>query len=123
MKTKIVAAILAASLLAGCASVPQQDQPVIDTKGVDPAKYAQDSADCNKFAGVEDPTKRAMTGAVAGAIIGGILGVIIAGPRGAAFGAELGGLHGGVGGGAAGMVRQRMIVYNCMIGRGYHVIG
>ncbi len=44
---RILAAVMTASLLAGCSSY---SQPVVDTKGVDQSRYSQDNYDCEQNA-------------------------------------------------------------------------
>ena len=96
---------------------------MIDTKGVDPAQYERDVAECQTFARQISQEQSAANGAVAGAILGLIVG--------AAFGLRNSNLGAVVAGGAAGGaarsaqyagMTQIQIIGRCMAGRGYSVL-
>lgn len=118
---RLVALPLLAAML-GCAS-----DPVIDTKGVDPARYQADLAECREYAdqvGVAgDAAGGGLFGGAAGAAIGAAIGAVTGNPAtGAAVGAAGGGTSGVIGGGARGVSKKDTVVRNCLRGRGYHVL-
>ncbi len=111
-----------ASALGACAS-----DPVIDTRGVDPAAYQADLADCRKYADEVSVAGNAagggLFGGAAGAAIGAAIGAVTGNPgMGAAVGAAGGGTSGAIGGGARGAGKKDKIVRNCLRGRGYSVL-
>lgn len=117
-------ALVPALALAACA---RSYEPVIDTRGVDPAQYQADLADCRAYADQVDPLAEAGGGALIGGAIGAVLGAIggaFSGDAGtgAAIGAAVGGAGGGISGGADGVSGQREVIRNCMSGRGYSVL-
>jgi len=116
MKSAIPVTVLAL-LLAGCAS---SRGPIIDTKGVDMAKYEQDLVECESFADGVNPAEGAARGAAAGGAVGAMTGAIGGGNvgRGAGVGAVLGGAQSAQMG-----VRERNdVVKRCLRGRGYSVL-
>lgn len=101
--------------------------PIIDTKGVDPARYQADLADCRNYADqVSVPGNAAgggLFGGAAGAAIGAAVGAVTGNPgAGAAVGAAGGGTSGAIGGTARGVSKQDRVVRNCLRGRGYSVL-
>jgi len=125
---KLIAIALTACLLSGCAADMQNGPngvtfnyvPVIDTQGLNPETYNRDLAECNTYA--SNLAKKAAQAAVAGAIFGALLGAAVAGGRGAAFGAGVGAANGIGYGAVAADQRNRLIVGNCMRGRGYTLL-
>ncbi|HVJ34074.1 MAG TPA: glycine zipper family protein [Terriglobia bacterium] len=124
---KRLGVVLVASLgLMGCA---QSYQPVVDTKGVDTARYQQDLYECRQYAEQVSPAGDAAIGglgaAAGGAALGAITGAILPGVSagtGAALGAATGGAVGVAGGTAKGITDQQRIIDNCLRGRGYNVL-
>jgi outer membrane lipoprotein SlyB len=123
---RIVAAVLTASVLAGCSSF---SQPMVDTKGVDSSRYSQDDYECQQYANqvspVGDAAVGALGGAAAGAALGAITGALVGGVgagEAAAFGAATGGAVGLGGGAVTGVQNQRDVYRRCMAGRGYNVL-
>lgn len=114
---KILATL--ALLLAGCAT----RAPVIDTKGVDMGKYTEDLQECQYFASPYGAGSSAAAGAGAGALFGALLGAAIGGRSAVGLGARIGAVEGLGGGAVAGVAKQTQIVNNCMMGRGYRVLG
>jgi hypothetical protein len=117
---------LAAMGLAGCTAT---QQPIVDTKGVDPNRYAQDKYECEQYSSqanvASDAAIGTLGGAAGGAALGAITGALVPGVGvgtaaglGAASGAAL-----GLGGGAlSGVEQKREIFRNCMKNRGYSVL-
>jgi hypothetical protein len=117
---------LAAMGLAGCTAT---NQPIVDTKGVDPNRYAQDQSECQQYADqanvAGDAAVGAVGGAAGGAALGAITGALVPGVSaggGAALGAASGGLLGLGGGAYSGVEQRREIFRNCMKNRGYSVL-
>ena len=116
MKPATIIAIATAASLAGCATY----RPVVDMKGVDPASYEADLAECQRYATERDPASQAVAGAVIGALFGALVGAATGTSRN--YGASVGAVS-GVGAGAAhGIDSQINIVRRCMAGRGYQVL-
>ncbi len=119
-----VASLALILILAGCA---QSYQPVVDTKGVDNAKYQQDLLECRQYAEQVSPAGEAATTGVLGAAGGAALGAIVgafsgSAGTGAAIGAATGGAVGAGAGGVSGISEQKRIINNCLRGRGYNVL-
>ena len=114
LRTILSALFLA--LLAGCAANPD---PIIDTKGVDKARLAEDWKECEQFSKeVNVPTgvaKGAGLGAAVGAAAGAISGDV---SESAGWGA----LYGGTRSGVDADREQSMVFKRCMKGRGYRVL-
>ena len=98
---------------------------LLDAKGKDREKLAQDGNECAAIAQETAPTDRAVAGAIVGAAAGALLGALVfrgsglSGNRGATFGAGVGGLSGAGEGAAAGHQDYKTVLRNCMIGRGH----
>lgn len=111
--------LLAATLgmLAACSSAPG---PIVDTKGVDMAKYHADLADCETYADQVRTERGVAKGAAGGAAVGAATGAILDKDVG-----EYAGV-GAVAGGAKSAVRadreKSQVVKNCMRYRGYRVL-
>jgi outer membrane lipoprotein SlyB len=119
-------------LLSACAHRPVNPDAVfiaggliVDGKGRDRAAIQHDGNECVGIANATQPEAKAAEGAVAGAVAGALLGALIfrgsglSGNRGAAYGAGAGALGGASGGAAAGGHDFRVVLRNCMIGRGH----
>lgn len=113
-------AIMAAVILAGCAS--QQPIQIVDMKGVDITKYHQDQFECNQYAEQVDVGNNALSGGVGGALLGAMIGAAVGGSEGAKFGAQVFGVAGAAEGAGSAVQDKRTIAYRCMAGRGYNVL-
>jgi hypothetical protein len=103
--------------LAGCSGARG---PIVDTKGVDMARYQQDLAECEAYAEQVSTGRAVGKGAAGGAVVGAAIGAISggSGTRGAGVGAVAGGAQS-----ARGAEReQAQVVRNCLRGRGYKVL-
>lgn len=104
-------------LLAACSSAPG---PIVDTKGVDMARYRADLADCETYAEQVRIERGVVKGAAGGAAVGAATGAILDKDVG-----EYAGV-GAVAGGAKSAVRgdreKSQVVKNCMRYRGYRVL-
>ena len=112
-----IAGVMALAIAAaGCLSHPE---PLIDTQGVNMARYEQDLATCANYG----DQVRIETGVAKGAVAGGAVGAA----SGAIFGDTAAGAGLGAIGGAArsaqiGAYEKSRVVKNCMRGRGYRVL-
>jgi len=111
-----LSALLAALVLAGCAAHPE---PIVDTRGVDPEKFADDWKDCEAYTEQvlvgEGVARGSAVGAAVGAAAGAINGDV---GRAAANGALIGGTRSGL---DADREKQR-VFKRCLAGRGYRVL-
>lgn len=109
-------AIAGLVFLSGCAAHPD---PIVDTKGVDPDKFARDWQECEAYSEeiviAEGAAKGAATGAAVGAIAGAIDGD-------AGDGAAYGGLYGATRSGLKADRDKQMVFKRCLRGRGYRVL-
>jgi hypothetical protein len=104
-------------LLAACSGATG---PIIDTKGVDMAKYEQDRTECEKYAQQVSTGKAVGKGATGGAAVGAAVGAIAGG--GAGEGAGIGAVTGGAESARIADREKADVVRNCLRGRGYHVL-
>ena len=120
MKKEITAALLAFSMLAGCAPAPYR--PIVDY-GTPKHDYDADLQDCQGVASAVQPANTAAAGAVAGAIFGALLGAAV-GLKGqyVANVAAVGAVNGAANGLVYGSVEWTRVVNRCMVGRGYNVL-
>lgn len=126
---RLIAAALAASLLAGCASAPRGADyvPLVDLRGKDAAQLATDTAECQVYARqTMDAAEGAATAAIAGAIVGALIGAALGGNgyrnEWAAYGAAYGAAGGAVTGAVQANDTQESITKRCLAGRGYSVL-
>jgi len=107
-----------ALLIVGCAS----RGPIVDTQGIDQAKYAQDLAQCEQYADQVSVGRSAAGGALGGAAIGALIGSIFGNSSTAKQSAGAGAVVGGAKGTARGAQEKDQVVKNCLRGRGYRVL-
>ena len=123
----MIRALLVASLTlllfacAGRQSAPGGG-PIVDMKGVDPARYQADLGECRQYANQVDVAGQAGTTAAGGAVVGGLIGAIVDGGEGAARGAGVGAVGGGAQGTVRGLEERQQVVKNCLRNRGYAVL-
>jgi hypothetical protein len=108
---------IACLLLAGCSGTTG---PIIDTQGVDMARYQQDLAQCQTYASQVKSGTAVSKGAAGGAAVGAAVGAIAGG--GAAEGAGIGAVTGGAESARISDREKREVVGNCLRGRGYRVL-
>jgi hypothetical protein len=102
--------------LAGCAAHPD---PIVDTKGIDPEKLAQDWEECEAYTEQIKISQGVAKGSAVGAAVGAAAGAIHGDAGdGAATGAILGGTQSGL---QADRDKQR-VFKRCLRGRGYRVL-
>ena len=105
-------------LLAGCAN-----EPIVDRRGVDEAKYQADLAECHTYANqVNTAAETAERGAI-GAVIGASVGAVVGGGLSAEQGAGAGAIAGGTEGFKEAEDRKEEVLHRCMTSRGYRVFG
>ena len=112
------------TILQGCAGVESLtgQQPIVDMKGVNPDLYSADLLECQQYVDEVRVGPQVATGAATGAVLGGVAGAVLGRGDDAARGATVGGVTGGVRGAGNGMNDRRMVLRNCLIGRGYYVL-
>lgn len=94
---------------------------IIDTKGVNMAKYEDDLAECQVYADQVLVGQKTAKGAASGAVIGGAIGGV-SDRHDAGEGAAVGAITGGARGLSEGERDQVRVVKNCLRGRGYRVL-
>ncbi len=97
--------------------------PIVDTKGVDQSTYNRDLAEWRDYAQQVNTAGEAGKYGAAGAVIGGAVGAILGDSRSAARGAGVGAVSGATKGGHRAEQRKERVVFNCLRGRGYKVLG
>jgi uncharacterized protein YcfJ len=107
------------ALLALISACTTTDEIIIDTKGVDMARYEQDLAECRAYSREVQTGKKVATGAASGAVVGGLIGAIT-GDAGKAAG--VGAVGGGAKGASEGAEDEVRVVKNCLRGRGYRLL-
>lgn len=117
MRTKYSTFILLPVFVAACAS-----DPIIDTQGVNTAKYQQDLADCRAIADQVKVGQNAAGGAVAGAVVGAAVGAAVGNSNTAQRAAGAGATVGAAKGAGRGVNERERVVRNCLRGRGYRVL-
>lgn len=110
------------ALLLGCTGGTLY-RPLVDTKGVDRARYAQDQEECARYASqVAGPGTQAAVGAVAGAVAGALLARLIGRDVNRGAPARVGAAAGAAGGAASGIQSEADVIRQCLRGRGYNVL-
>ncbi|MFW2403293.1 MAG: glycine zipper family protein [Gammaproteobacteria bacterium] len=102
--------------LTGCLSHPE---PLIDTQGVNMARYEQDLEDCMGYGGQVRIEKGVAKGAAAGGAVGAATGAVFGD---AGSGAAVGAISGGARSAQLGEREKSRVVKNCMRYRGYRVL-
>ena len=115
LKRKLTCLLLIA-LCAGCAAHPD---PIVDTKGVDPEKLAQDWAECEAYTEQIQMGQGVAKGSAIGAAVGAAAGAI---HGNAGDGAATGALLGGTRSGLQADRDQQKVFKRCLRGRGYRVL-
>lgn len=113
---RLIVGLSAGVILGGCAAHPD---PIIDMRGVNEAKLAQDWEECESYSEEIRIEVGAAKGAAGGAVIGAASGAINGGARdGAGYGAIYGATRSGL---DADRDKQR-VFKRCLSGRGYKVL-
>ena len=98
-------------------------EPIVDRKGVDEAAYQRDLAECRTYAAEVDTVGETVKGGAVGAVVGGTVGAILGNGHDAGRGAGIGSVAGGGKGLTRSERRKQRVIYRCMEGRGYRVLG
>ena len=104
--------------IVGCAN-----DPIVDRRGVDEAKYQADLAECRSYANQVDTAGETAKAGAIGAAIGASIGAIIGDSQDAEQGVGVGAIAGGSKGFSKAEHRKEKVMYRCMKGRGYRVLG
>lgn len=102
--------------LAGCIAHPE---PIVDTKGVDPAVFEADRQECEAYAEQVSLARGSAKGAATGAVIGAATGAITGD---VAQAAGYGGIYGGTQSGLGAEREKQQVFTRCLRGRGYKVL-
>lgn len=113
-----LAVALIVSMVAGCAAHPD---PIIDTKGVDPDRLAQDWDECEVYTEEIIIAQGVGKGAAVGAAVGAATGAV-SNRREVDEAAGLGAIYGGTRSGLDADRQKQQVFKNCMRGRGYRVL-
>ena len=105
-----------AAVLAGCAAHPD---PIVDMKGVDPERLAQDWDECEAY------TEQIVVGqgVAKGSALGGVVGAAAGAVHGdTGRGAATGAIYGGTRSGLDADRDKQAVFKRCLRGRGYRVL-
>lgn len=118
------ALLLPLSLLAACSSVEEfaGTEPIVDMKGVNVARYESDLSDCRSYADEVDIAAKTASSAAVGAVAGGVIGAAVGNSGTAQRAAGVGAASGTLRGAGEGVRERRMVIRNCLTGRGYAVL-
>ena len=121
---RILLALLSTLILASCSSIEDLtgNNPIIDTQGVNLARYDADLLQCQNYADEVAIAQKAGSGAVAGAVVGGVFGAVVGNSDTAKKGAGIGAVGGGARGVGEGIRERERVIKRCLIGRGYRVL-
>jgi len=102
--------------ITACAAHPD---PIVDTKGVDPEKLAQDWAECEAYTDEILVSRGVGKGSAVGAVVGAAAGAI---HGDVGEGAATGALYGGTRSGLDADREKQRVFKRCLLGRGYRVL-
>jgi len=111
-----IATLAVALVVAACSSHPG---PIVDTKGVNMAKYEVDLAECQAYADQVHIEAGVARGTVAGGAVGAATGAVVGDT---AKGAGVGAIAGAAKSARIGEREKSQVVKNCLRGRGYRVL-
>lgn len=123
MKFQTLAGLILFTLMS-CSSIEELsgNQPIIDTKGVSPARFDTDLIECQAYADEVQIGQKAVVGVVSGAVIGGLLGAVWGNSNTSQRGAGVGAVGAGSKGVMQGISERDRVIKRCLIGRGYRVL-
>ena len=116
MRMHKLSLLIVAAAFAGCAAHPD---PIVDTKGVDPERLAQDWEECEVY------TEQILVGqgVAKGSALGGVVGAAAGAVHGdAGRGAATGAIYGGTRSGLDADRDKQAVFKRCLRGRGYRVL-
>ena len=114
----ILLSLVLAFLVAGCAAHPD---PIIDTKGVDPERLAEDWEECESYTEEIVMARGVAKGAALGGAVGAATGAV-SDRRDVGEAAGIGAIYGGTRSGLDADREKQKVFKNCMRGRGYRVL-
>ena len=111
-------------VLCACGSVEDiaGNQPIVDLKGVDLARYESDLQECRDYADQVDGAAKTSSAAAAGAATGAVVGAVLGDGDSAARYAGVGAATGTLKGVSATVAERRQVLDNCLNNRGYVVL-
>ena len=116
MFKRILSCLLLVIALGACAAHPD---PIVDTKGVDPERLAQDWEECEAYTDEILMSQGVAKGSALGAVVGAAAGAI---HGDAGEGAASGALYGGTRSGLDADREKQRVFKRCLRGRGYRVL-
>ena len=116
--TRHAAFLVITAVIAGCAAHPD---PIIDTKGVDPERLAEDWEECEAYTEEIAIAEGVGKGAALGGAVGAATGAV-SNRREVGEAAGVGAIYGGTRSGLEADRGKQKVFKNCMRGRGYRVL-
>jgi hypothetical protein len=113
---RLLIVLAAVTFLGACSGA---SGPIVDTKGVDMARYERDKAECEAYANQVSTGQAVGKGAAGGAVVGAAIGAITGN---AGQGAGIGAVTGGAESARISDREKANVVRNCLRGRGYRVL-
>ena len=113
---RLLIVVAAATVLGACSGA---SGPIVDTKGVDMARYERDKAECEAYATQVSTGQAVGKGAAGGAVVGAAIGAITGN---AGQGAGIGAVTGGAESARISDREKANVVSNCLRGRGYRIL-
>jgi hypothetical protein len=113
---RLLIVLAAVTFLGACSGA---SGPIVDTKGVDMARYEHDRAECEAYANQVSTGQAVGKGAAGGAVVGAAIGAITGN---AGQGAGIGAVTGGAESARISDREKANVVRNCLRGRGYRVL-
>jgi len=115
---KLTCVVVLIGLASGCAN-----EPIVDRKGVNEARYQADLTECHSYANQVDTAGETAKHGAIGAAVGATVGAIIGNSSTVERGAGVGAVAGGTKGFTKAERRKQRVLYRCLEQRGYHVLG
>ena len=116
--------MLILGLTAACGSVEQitGQEPIVDMRGVNVTAYQADLWECQSYANDVALGRQVMVATAGGAAVGAVVGAAVGNSDTAKQVAGVGAASGALHGVKDGLHERRMVIRNCLNGRGYRVL-